>query len=180
MSRAVSIHACYQRRCIKQLTARAIIRLRVACARYDSPIVRSYGGHYFSWEQAAWIDALRATKPLSEPGSSIALAALITAASECAASPGHTAQPFQPTPRAIRFIGEAWSRDAVTRTKERFVFLSNSFARRRGRSLVEDANVFAASLGKGDVVFVDPPYSGVHYSRYYHVLKTIARGGCKR
>jgi adenine-specific DNA methylase len=26
------------------------------------------------------------------------------------------------------------------------------------------------------LAFVDPPYSGVHYSRFYHVLETIARG----
>src|SRR5262249_31918349 len=26
--------------------------------------------------------------------------------------------------------------------------------------------------------FVDPPYTGVHYSRFYHVLETIARKGC--
>jgi adenine-specific DNA methylase len=28
------------------------------------------------------------------------------------------------------------------------------------------------------LVFLDPPYSGVHYSRFYHVLETIARGTC--
>ena len=25
-------------------------------------------------------------------------------------------------------------------------------------------------------MFIDPPYSGVHYSRFYHVLESIARG----
>jgi adenine-specific DNA-methyltransferase len=29
---------------------------------------------------------------------------------------------------------------------------------------------------EGDLVFLDPPYSGVHYSRFYHVLETIAVG----
>lgn len=36
----------------------------------------------------------------------------------------------------------------------------------------------AKTLRAGDLVFVDPPYSGVHYSRFYHVLETIARGHC--
>ena len=27
-----------------------------------------------------------------------------------------------------------------------------------------------------DLVFLDPPYSGVHYSRFYHVLEGVARG----
>ncbi len=29
-----------------------------------------------------------------------------------------------------------------------------------------------------DLVFIDPPYSAVHYSRFYHVLETVARGAC--
>jgi adenine-specific DNA methylase len=33
-------------------------------------------------------------------------------------------------------------------------------------------------LEENDLVFIDPPYSGVHYSRFYHVLETIARGEC--
>jgi hypothetical protein len=33
--------------------------------------------------------------------------------------------------------------------------------------------MIAANLGDGDLAFVDPPYSGVHYSRFYHVLETI-------
>ncbi|GMU31942.1 MAG: hypothetical protein AMXMBFR19_22790 [Chthonomonadaceae bacterium] len=31
-------------------------------------------------------------------------------------------------------------------------------------------------MGEKDVAFVDPPYSGVHYSRFYHVLETVAQG----
>src|SRR5208282_4532117 len=41
-----------------------------------------------------------------------------------------------------------------------------------------DANEAAASIAEGDLAFIDPPYSGVHYSRFYHVLETIARGRC--
>jgi hypothetical protein len=33
--------------------------------------------------------------------------------------------------------------------------------------------MLAADLGDGDLAFLDPPYSGVHYSRFYHVLETI-------
>src|SRR5262249_44190375 len=34
------------------------------------------------------------------------------------------------------------------------------------------------SVMPSDLVFVDPPYSAVQYSRFYHVLETIARGSC--
>ena len=52
-------------------------------------------------------------------------------------------------------------------------------ARRKGDAYVGDANRTARRrVRKGDVVFIDPPYSSVHYSRFYHVLETIARGHC--
>jgi hypothetical protein len=43
---------------------------------------------------------------------------------------------------------------------------------------VGEANAAASAARKGDLVFLDPPYSAVHYSRFYHVLETIARGTC--
>jgi adenine-specific DNA methylase len=49
----------------------------------------------------------------------------------------------------------------------------------RGSIGVADANVVAASVRKKDLVFIDPPYSDVHYSRFYHVLETVALGECK-
>ena len=55
------------------------------------PFVQAYGGHYYSPKQALWIDALRRTLPERKPFRTVALAALIHAASRCAASPGHTA-----------------------------------------------------------------------------------------
>jgi len=66
-------------------------------SRHAWPITHAYGGHYFSPLQATWIDVLRCDIPEYEPVRTVALAALIFAASCCAASPGQTAQPFQPT-----------------------------------------------------------------------------------
>jgi adenine-specific DNA methylase len=104
------------------------------------------------------------------------LAALIQAASQCAAAPGHTAQPFQPTRTAKKFLKEAWCRSVLQKTKQAFIQLSESIARKEGLAQVIDANLLAKKLRKGDLVFIDPPYSGVHYSRFYHVLESIARG----
>lgn len=39
-----------------------------------------------------------------------------------------------------------------------------------------DANKVASQLKSGDLVFIDPPYSAVQYSRFYHVLEAIAAG----
>lgn len=142
------------------------------------PITKAYGGHYFSPAQAVWIDALRKTLPLREPGRTVALAALIQAASESSASPGHTAQPFQSTKSAKKFLKEAWDRDICERVKRSLDKISKTHARTVGKAKVGDANKAVSRLRKGDLVFIDPPYSGVHYSRFYHVLETIARGKC--
>jgi len=78
-----------------RITQRIVADLRKWCNNQMAlPVTRAYGGHYFSPRQAIWIDALRATAPTDEPARGTALAALIQAASQCAAAPGHTAQPF--------------------------------------------------------------------------------------
>jgi adenine-specific DNA methylase len=161
------------------LTQAAVRNLRSWCSRQKSlPITKAYGGHYFSPQQAVWIDALRANLPTKNSPRIAALAALIQAASQCAAAPGHTAQPFQPTPTALPFLGEAWTRDIVTRTRQALSELAGICALQRGSANVADANGFARRLRESDLVFIDPPYSGVHYSRFYHVLETIAQGEC--
>jgi adenine-specific DNA-methyltransferase len=49
-------------------------------------------------------------------------------------------------------------------------------SKRKGRAVKGDANLIAKDIRKKDLVFIDPPYSGVHYSRFYHVLESITRG----
>lgn len=162
-----------------KLTGGVVADLRVWCDQQsDLPITQAYGGHYFSPRQAAWIDSFRVGLPEREPGRTVALAALIQAASQCAAAPGHTAQPFQPTRTAIRFLKEAWSKDIVAKTRNAFESLAGQFAQHAGQAAVADANLAALQLQEGDLAFIDPPYSGVHYSRFYHVLETIAEGNC--
>lgn len=144
----------------------------------DLPVTRAYGGHYFSPKQSVWIDSLRFALPNQEPVRTVALAALIHAASQCAAAPGHTAQPFQPTRTAKGYLAEAWGKDVVERTRNTLAVIARQCAKRVGKAEVGDANEAARHLRDGDVAFIDPPYSGVHYSRFYHVLETIARGQC--
>jgi adenine-specific DNA methylase len=142
------------------------------------PITNAYGGHYFSPKQALWLDALRATLPEEAPKKTVALAGLIQVASQCAAAPGHTAQPFQPTRTAKKFLREAWEKDIPVRIECALEEISEQYALGSGKAAVADANDAAKRLHEGDLVFVDPPYSSVQYSRFYHVLETIARGEC--
>lgn len=141
----------------------------------ELPITKAYGGHYFSPYQAVSIDSLLDALPKRGYARQVGLAAIVQAASRCAAAPGHTAQPFQPTRSAKPFIRDAWKKDVIECTKAAFSVLAGLFARQRGVAKVRDANKAAKQLREGDIAFIDPPYSGVHYSRFYHVLETIAR-----
>lgn len=163
----------------KKMTQPIVKNFRTWCEKQnDLPITKAYGGHYYSPQQAVWIDALRVTLPKDDSIRIVALASLIQAASQCAAAPGHTAQPFQPTRTAKPYLTEAWKKDIVQLTKNAFSSLSNRVAKKKGVAKVADANKITSMLKQDDLVFIDPPYSGVHYSRFYHVLETIAQGKC--
>lgn len=149
---------------------------RTLCAQAAGTTTRAYGGYYFSPAQSLVIDGLRGTLPRNPNHKSIALASLVSGASSCAASPGHTAQPFKPNDTAGKFLLEAWSKDVWTAVRSCALDLCMRHAMKIGRGCVGDANGVANTLREGDLVFVDPPYSAVHYSRFYHVLETITLG----
>ena len=141
-------------------------------------IWRSYGGHYFSPTQAIIFDGMLDALPLDPSHKVLCLAAAVIAASKCAAAPGHTAQPFKASRTAGPFLREAWVRDPLHYAGQALDLLCPQYARRKGEARVADANTVVSELDAHDLVFIDPPYSGVHYSRFYHVLETLARGCC--
>ena len=154
-----------------------VSKARAICKTAETPITAAYGGYYFSPWQAIQLDHLRHCIPNDSARRFAALGALIQATSACAASPGHTAQPFSPTKSAGPYLRQAWSQDVIERTKQRAVAVSGEAAKCLGKATIKDANVLAGELRCTDLVFVDPPYSSVHYSRFYHVLESIAIGG---
>lgn len=142
------------------------------------PIWNAYGGHYFSPMQALTLDLALAHLPERNTDRALCHAAVVVAASYCAAAPGHTAQPFQPTPTALTYVADAWRRDPLRKIEEWLSNMANRHARRVGRARVSDALTQAKHLTPNDLVIVDPPYSAVQYSRFYHVLETVARQEC--
>jgi len=159
-------------------TSASVMAVRAeAASDAEGFITRHYGGHYFSLDQARTLDALYRTLPDFEPTRTVALAALLQAASTCAAAPGHTAQPFQPTRSLLPYIKQAWSRSVIASTHHAINQIAPVFAVTKGEARVGDAQSTLEDLHEGDLVFCDPPYSAVQYSRFYHVLEGIARGG---
>jgi adenine-specific DNA-methyltransferase len=178
LGRARELRSCIYPPSAMSITWATVKHHRRWCANQDWLMTKAYGGYYFSPLQAVWLDSLRQALPDNEPARSTALAALICAASQCAAAPGHTAQPFQPTRTAKPFLADAWRKNIVTHCENVLFVIAQQHAKVRGHANVLDANEAAALVREGDLVFIDPPYSGVHYSRFYHVLETLARGQC--
>ena len=147
-------------------------------AAKSSLIWKCYGGHYFSPTQALSFDAMLLALPEEDDLRELCLAATIVSASNCAAAPGHTAQPFKATPTAAKYLREAWARDPFHYAQMALEGLGPLYAKALGKAEVGDANNIAKNLKPDDLVFVDPPYSGVQYSRFYHVLETISRRDC--
>lgn len=143
-------------------------------------IWRCYGGHYFSPTQALSFDSMLLSLPDDSELRELCLAAVIIAASNCAAAPGHTAQPFKATRTAAPYLRDSWLRDPFHYTRAALEKLCPLHATKPGQAVVADANQIAKELNSKDVVFIDPPYSSVQYSRFYHVLETIARGNCSK
>jgi len=142
------------------------------------PVWNAYGGYYFAPAQALLFDYAISFLPEEEPERSICLASIISSASRCAASPGHTAQPFKANKTAGPYLREAWAKDAIACAREALLTICPLCATTEGRARVADATELASRLQRGDLAFVDPPYSSVQYSRFYHVLETIAVGKC--
>ncbi len=163
---------------VDRINAKNIASSRKWSAQQSGVVTRAYGGHYFSPMQAVWIDSFLETLPTKLSEKSVALATLISAASQSAAAPGHTAQPFQPTFGAKKYLETSWNVDLPSKVALGLNTLASIHAKKIGASKVADANKAAQQVREGDLVFLDPPYSGVHYSRFYHVLETIARMQC--
>lgn len=139
------------------------------------PVWNAYGGYYYSPLQALTFDYMLKYLPTEENERKVCHAAIISAASQCAAAPGHTAQPFNPSGNGLKYILEAWKKDPVEYFKNGVEKIAKEFALVKGQGIASDAESFVDKISDDDVVFLDPPYSGVQYSRFYHVLETIAR-----
>lgn len=145
-----------------------------------------YGGVYFSYAQALELDALRhATRLVSgATRDDTAVAAIMGAASDAVSTVGnHFAQPVQPRHRDGT-LKRSWV-GSVARRREYSVI--DGFARwlarygelsAAGHDCTAIQSDFHETLSSLDdevgVIYADPPYTRDHYSRFYHVLETIA------
>ena len=151
----------------------------------ETVVTRHFGGQYFSWEQAIDLDALLAQiHVVDQPYRDFHLAAALVAASNVVNTVGkHFAQPIKLRDAngfPKRHLVKQTLRDRTLNVFDSYRVCCESLAtlrRTRGRHravrsdyldfLNNDTTPFAA-------LYADPPYTRDHYSRYYHVLETMA------
>jgi len=154
----------------------------------DLTLTRHYGGVFFSYVQTLQLDCLLAAVRRLPPGPErdTGLAAVLGAASESVTSIGnHFAQPIRPRdgagrpkPSALAAAVRRRQRDVVSIFSERLRRYSEiPTGSKGGTAVCGDYRSFLASHREPvAAIYADPPYTRDHYSRFYHVLETIARG----
>ena len=153
----------------------------------DWTLLSHYGGVFFSYRQAADLDAIaRVVRRIPPDQRDTPLAALLSTASEVVSSVGgHFAQPIKPRNTSGQLKLTQLENLHRVRMKDvrkifddklrRFSRLSRPvFEGHAVRSSFED--VVDNLPSDAGVVYADPPYTREHYSRFYHVLETIAMG----
>ena len=153
----------------------------------DTVITRHFGGVYFSWRQAAEFDVLLTAIHAvgDERIRDYFLAAVLAAASDAVNTIGKQfAQPIKP----YGADGQPKQHLINQTVRDRTMDVADGFSawvrqyetlpryRRRHRAIRGDYRaILADSALTFDAVYADPPYTRDHYSRYYHVLETMAR-----
>lgn len=147
-------------------------------------VTERYANVYFGVAQAVEIDSLRHAievvfqdKPVERE---LCLVALVVACATCASGP-HFAQPIQArSERMLRTLVERRARSVVWEFELALARLGGRRAPKFGIRPATRLNwrdslaAFAeATRGAKAAVYVDPPYSKLQYSRYYHVLNVL-------
>ena len=155
-----------------------------ARSEYNDFIVTKYfGGVYFSYQQAFDIDTILHEISKLDCHRDFFKAVLLSTVSEVVSSVGkHFAQPIRPRHKDGRIKkGLAKSLDknrklCVYSIYKDFLksYIENSKNKYSNNVFRKDFSEVIMDLTDPKVIYADPPYTRDHYSRFYHVLETIA------
>ncbi len=141
---------------------------------------KNYSGTYWSYNQCVWIDSLRAVAEQykGKPEYYAILSSLIFAMSYASQSTGHYAQYRDATNDNMLDILSYRKRDIWSYFEKKFRELTlvlNGDASKEYKITTLDYLDCLRILEEGSIVYADPPYQSVHYSRFYHALETLVR-----
>ena len=142
--------------------------------------IKNYSGTYWSFEQCLWIDALRvvAEKYSEEAVYNPILASLMFAMAYNAQSTGHYAQYRDANNLAsMNDIIIYRNKEIAPYFRKKLTELIDSLGRNDFNHTVTslDYRECLDIIPEGTLVYADPPYAFVHYSRFYHAIETLIR-----
>jgi adenine-specific DNA methylase len=147
-------------------------------------ITHLYGGVYFSFEQAIFLDAcLNYLSKINKGSKHLYHSAIMSTASDIVNTVGKQfAQPINPRNSSGQIKINIMSKVYKDRTADiENLFFSwiekyNCLITPKYRNTVIKADFLSGLFETREigVIYADPPYTRYHYSRYYHVLETIA------
>ena len=151
-----------------------------------SLISRYYGGVYFSYEQAVNIDIILEAIHNSVPFANrdLFLAALLSTASDIANTVGkHFAQPIKARDSKGKIKSTVYNKAVKDKTIDVFALYVEWLIKYQ-KLTINNLHHFTITGNFENclenlpenvrTVYADPPYTRDHYSRYYHVLETLA------
>lgn len=151
----------------------------------ESLITRYFGGVYFSYKQAIQLDViLSKINNISEEFKDIFSACLLSTTSDIVNTVGkHFAQPLRPRESSGKIktnLGKAILRDRIIDVAESFTIWIDKYSKISTPSFkntilkCDYADILNNIPDDVTVIYADPPYTRDHYSRFYHVLETLA------
>lgn len=154
----------------------------------ESFISRHYGGVYFSYKQSVQIDIILSTikECIADSEKDIFLAALLSTASDIVDTVGkHFAQPIKTRDAKGKIKSLIYNKAVKDKTLDavdlfenwlnKYLFLPRSNFKHK---IIQCDYIDCLKNLSDDIrtIYADPPYTRDHYSRFYHVLETIALG----
>jgi adenine-specific DNA-methyltransferase len=139
-----------------------------------------YSGTYWSFDQCVWIDSIRAVAEEYKglPEFYLILSSLIYSMSYTSQGTGHFAQFRDVNESNVDDIMIYRRREIWSLFERKFTELSNTL------DIVSNYEYKITNLDYVDclriieensIVYADPPYSSVHYSRFYHAIETLVK-----
>jgi adenine-specific DNA-methyltransferase len=142
--------------------------------------IKNYSGTYWSFEQCLWIDAIRtvAMEYSQTPVYHAILSSLMFAMAYNAQSTGHYAQYRDAYDiDSMNDIILYRNKQILPYFKKKLFELMNSLGRNMFNHVVTtlDYRDCLDILPERSLIYADPPYAFVHYSRFYHALETLVK-----
>lgn len=161
--------------------ARRLAESPAECVRRYHLFAQYYAGTYWNFAQCVWIDCCRYVIDIEvtdEALKNALMGCLMFAMAYNSQSTGHYAQ-FRKaqTERSMEDI-------LIYRRKQLEPFFIRKYQELRHvltgnhlrcQTVAEDYLACIDRLPDGTLVYADPPYCFVHYSRFYHILETLVR-----